>query len=319
MREIFPVIIRGGLGKGKSDSIKSGGFILENLYKNNPNTTDLLIDKDGWHVRGGKIDLSKLFSKNHVFINTLSERSLEDFEVRKIIEKNKGYFVGSKTMPSLVSFNKNLLKNILEKNNIRSPRHIAINVTNDIESKAFEVFKRFSLPVIIKPARSENSHGISIARNFGEIIFGLKKAFSESKTVLVEEFIKGKEVSCTILENFRGDNLYTFPLGEIVRKGDFSDKDMKISFDYKTVFPARLSKEESALIKEMARKTHKLLGLNHYSRSDFIVSSRGIFILEINSSPLLDSGTLLHQSIAEGGLSAEQFINHLIGLAIERK
>lgn len=319
MYQTSPVVIRGGYGKGKADSIRSGSFVLQNL-SHHKNVLDVLIDRDGWHLAGSRIDPEKLLSKrHHIFINTLSEKDHDDFKIRKLIEGHRATFVGSKTFPSLLAFNKHLSKDIFGKIGIKIPKHEVIGITDDIEGRAFKIFRSYNLPVLIKSSRGGGSHGLTLARTFGEIIFGLKNAFAHSPKVMVEEYIRGREISCTLVENFRDNEVYAFPLAEILKDREIMDREMKSASNYRSVFPARIKREESDYIREVVKKAHRALGLGHYSRSDLILSPRGLYLLEINSSPELSEGSLFHQSLEEGGMSAKQFLDHVINLAIEKK
>ncbi len=66
------------------------------------------------------------------------------------------------------------------------------------------VFHSFLLPVVVKPASAGSSVGISIVKNFNDLEAALFKAFIISENVIIEEYIKGREATCGVVNNFRG-------------------------------------------------------------------------------------------------------------------
>lgn len=316
MTIINPVVIRGGFGKNKDKSITSGAFILDILRNKYFDPTDLLVDKEGWFVDGKKVKTEDIHKLGDIFISSLSEDNHEDFDVRKKLERLGVHFIGSPTDSSLLSFNKHGSKELFKEEALQTPPHKIFQKSDDTNKTILEIFRSFGLPVILKPVSSNYSISTSLAETRKDLRESLKDIFSVSDKVLVETFIPGREVSCLLLENYRNQPLYAFPLGEIVRQGKISDQKTKRDSLYGVVFPARVSVKEAETIRESAIKAHKVLDLSHYSRADFIVSPRGIYLLEINSSPELSKNSLLHQSIEAGGMTPEAFLEHLINLAI---
>jgi D-alanine-D-alanine ligase len=149
----------------------------------------------------------------------------------------------------------------------------------------------------------------------------LEKALKYSDVIIVEEFIKGKEATCGVVENFRGQMIYPlFPV-EIIKPKDFEffGYDAKYSGESSEACPGNFSEKEKKTIQDMAVEAHRILGLRHYSRSDFIVSpKRGVYILEVNTLPGLTKESLLPKSLEAAGCSLSNFLDHVITLALEQ-
>jgi D-alanine-D-alanine ligase len=147
----------------------------------------------------------------------------------------------------------------------------------------------------VKPANSGSSIGMKIAHTFNELEASIKHALEHSKKVIVEELIRGKEATCGVIENFRGQHLYSLiPTGN-------------------------LSREQSKQVAEMAREAHKALGLRHYSDSDFMITKSGkIYILETNSSPQFHTESHWTPSLHTVGSEPREFVHHIITLALNK-
>ena len=130
----------------------------------------------------------------------------------------------------------------------------------------------------------------------------------------------GREATCGVLENFRGERYYALPVIEICPPvGRFFDYEVKYNGETREICPGRFDRETSQKIKEAAVLAHRVLGCRHYSRSDFIVSpKRGVFVLETNTLPGMTEQSLLPKSLAAIGVSFRAFLTHLINLALGR-
>ena len=136
---------------------------------------------------------------------------------------------------------------------------------------------------------------------------------------MVEENIKGREATCGVVDKFRGNDFYSLLPIEIIKpeKSDFFDYEAKYCGGSQEICPGNFSRDEKEAIQELAVAAHKVLGLRHYSRSDFIISpGRGIYILEVNTLPGLTAESLLPKSLQAVGCSLPDFLDHLITLAL---
>src|SRR3989344_379463 len=111
--------------------------------------------------------------------------------------------------------------------------------------------------------------------------------------------ILGKEATVGVIDNFRGEDIYTLPPTEIRLPKDkrYFDYGSKYNRGTEEICPGNFSTEEKRELERLAKLLHKNLGARHYSRSDFIISRNGdIYALEINTSPGLTEGSLLPKS-----------------------
>ena len=322
MNKIRIGVLRGGPSSEYEVSLKTGSSVLKNLPdKYHP--IDIFIDKGGvWHIHGIPNEPHEIFQKVDAVFNALHGEYGEDGKVQKILDTFSIPYTGSKTLPSAVGMNKALAKNVFKSHGIKTPYHRVESKSEDIAEIAIRLFKTFPMPAVVKPVASGSSVGVSIAYDFQELKDALSKAFEYSDTALVEEYIKGREATCGVVDNFRGRDIYSLLPIEIIKpeKSEFFDYDAKYCGGSQEICPGNFSQKEKEAIQELAVAAHKALGLRHYSRSDFIVSPRrGIYILEVNTLPGLTDESLLPKSLNAVGCSLPDFLDHLITLALAGK
>lgn len=319
--KINVAVLRGGPSSEYDVSLITGAAVFEHLpekYK----AHDILIDKKGvWHRGGTPKTPHKALHNIDVVINAMHGEFGEDGKVQHILDGLNVPYTGSKTLASALGMNKMLSKKTFIEAGIMTPESLYVESDGYLELDAEEIFKTFPMPVVVKPNAAGSSVGVSIAHDFASLLMGLKKASLISGQILVEQYIEGREATCGVIENFRGKDIYTLLPIEIVPQKD------QTFFDYESKYsenkgaredcPGNFNKKTTALIQDMAIAAHKALGLRHYSRSDFIVSPRGVYILETNSLPGLTPQSLLPKSLAAVGSSFPEFLDHLVGLALD--
>jgi D-alanine-D-alanine ligase len=321
MAKIRVGVLRGGLGHEYEVSLSTGGAVLQHMpaiYQ----AVDVLITKDGtWHVAGIPILPAELPKYTDVAFNALHGEYGEDGQIQRFLDELNLPYTGSGHFASALGMNKIQSKKIFKDNDIKSPYGIDFKYIGGLsEDYAKQIFTKMSPPWVVKPADRGSSVGVSVAKTYDELVRAIFEAFSCSDNILIEEYIKGKEATCGVVDKFRKNDIYSLPPIEI-RKPSGSTAwsyDDKYSGITEEVCPGCFSPDEKAQIEELAKKVHQVLGLRHYSRTDFIVSPRGVYVLETNTLPGLTQNSLLPKSLDAVGCSYPQFIDHLITLALNK-
>ena len=313
-------VLRGGPSSEFEVSLETGKSVLDNFHSDFE-AHDIFIDKNGrWFLDGLEISPQKASKKFDVFFNCMHGSYGEDGKVQQLLESYQTPYTGSGPMGSAIAMNKFLAKRTYVINGLKVPAHESLSVTHDLDSELSKIFKTWLMPVVVKPTNGGSSLGVSLAGTLLELKIAASKAFNYSNEIMVEEYIRGKEATCGVLEDFRGEYLYAlFPV-EIVKpeKSSFFDYDAKYSGKSEEIVPGRFSREEMTEIQRMAQLAHSALGLRHYSRSDFIISSRGVYILETNTLPGLTKESLYPKSLEAVGSNLEEFTGHLVNLALRK-
>ena len=317
MSQIRVGILRGGPSSEYEVSLKTGGSVLKHLPAQY-HKEDILITKDGlWHFRGEPITPENLSHHIDVAFLCLHGEYGEDGQVQKILESIDLPYTGSGSLASAISMNKLHAKKYLSPHGIKMARHIHASAGDNPLEKAHETFLKFAPPYIVKPADRGSSVGLFIVKNTQDLPAAISNCLEYSDSVLIEEFIRGKEATCGVVENMRGSHIYALMPVEIRPKNrDVFDYDAKYLGQSEEICPGNFTEAEKSEIMRLAGVAHQHLGLKHYSRSDFIVSPRGIYYLETNTLPGLTDQSLLPKELAAAGIQYPDFLDHLIKLAM---
>ncbi len=291
-------VLRGGPSSEYDVSLKSGAAVLEALDKDKYEPRDIFIDRDGqWHMHGIGVTPEKALFGTDVAFNALHGHYGEDGQVQRLLGQLGVPYTGSSAVASATSFNKQQTKYLAHNLGVKVAHGIMVENTGDTEAIAHTIFRSFPHPAIVKPVTRGSSHGTTIAENFIQLQFALNKAFDFAPQALVEEYIKGRDATVGVIQNFRNEATYAL---------------------LPTPNETLSQKEKNGLI-AIAKKIHDGLGLSHYSESDFVVSKRGIYFLEVNTLPHLAKESLFHKSLNAVGSSFSHFLDHVITLVMRRK
>ncbi len=315
-------VLRGGPSSEYEVSLKSGQTVLRHLPEKY-HAKDILISRDGlWHMDGIVKFPDKILKSMDVVFNALHGEYGEDGQVQKILESHNVPYTGSGSVASAVAMNKHLTKLLALQNNIRTPDYLLVRNTDDLRDLPQKVFAKFAPPYVVKPTSLGSSIGVTIVKTISDLEGVVQSTISYSPTLLIEECIVGKEATCGVIESMRGHEIYSLLPIEIIpkKKGGFYDYNAKyLSDDTNYRIPGHLNSLDKKEIENVATKIHSILGLRHYSRSDFIVSpNRGVFFLEVNTLPGMTDHSLIPKSLDALGISLPDFLDHILTLAIER-
>lgn len=182
--------------------------------------------------------------------------------------------------------------------------------------RAGEPFDPESLPVpcVVKPCNGGSSIGVSIVYDRRELYDALRLAFSMENTILVEEYIKGRELSCGILGGRALPPIEIIPL-----HGFYDYKNKYQAGAAKEVTPAEIGPQATERLQTIALQVFRLLGLSVYGRIDFLLTENGdAYCLEANTLPGMTPTSLLPQEAAVVGYSYEQLCDTIISLSLQK-
>jgi D-alanine-D-alanine ligase len=318
-------VLRGGPSSEYEVSLKTGAAVLRNLDTEKYRPLDILIDKEGlWHARGREIAPARILCQLDVVFNAMHGEYGEDGTVQKLLSTFGIPYTGSGALASALCMNKLATKERLrpfaEDVGFKLARHAVLNPSGLYEDLP-AVFDELGGKVVVKPLIGGSSVGVSIADDFSEFKEAIVRALTHAPKVLVEEYISGKEATCGVLEGFRGEELYAMLPIEIVPPSDcrFFDYEAKYSGRSQEICPGNFSSEEKNKLENLACAVHEVLGLRHYSRSDFILGQDGIYFLEVNTLPGLTEESLVPKALKAVGCEFPAFLDHLISLAALRR
>jgi D-alanine-D-alanine ligase len=322
MQKIKVAIVRGGPSPEYEVSLNTG----KNVFNNLPGKyipTDVFIAKDGeWHIDGVPVALMNVAQNNDVIFNALHGAYGEDGKLQQLLDHIGTKYTGSGALASALAMNKVMAKEIFKTAGIKTPVFLVLKRSEISQDIARKIFNTFPMPAIVKPNGSGASLGVTLAKTLQEILPAIDEALKHADTIIIEEFIAGREATCGVIEKFKGQDFYSLLPVEIKKPNghDFFDLNAKYSGESEEICPGNFSKKESEEIQKLAILAHQALGLKGYSQSDFIIHpKRGIYILETNTLPGLTKESLLPKSLTALGVPLSQFLDHVITLALEEK
>lgn len=318
MERVVVGVIRGGPSNEYEVSLKTGAAVLAEIDGTHYEPRDIFISKAGeWHLHGIPMPPERALRGVDVAFNATHGEYGEDGTLPRILETLGVLYTGSTPVPSALTFHKQKTKEAVSRLGVKVARGVVLEPSHDIEAELARVFRTLCMPAIVKPVIGGSSLGVSRAETFDDLLLSAQKAFAFSPKILVEEYIKGKEATVGVVEAFRGEPVYSlFPV-EVIPPETCAFFDYEAKYSGKTIerCPGNFTGEEKKELARLGKVVHEALGLRHYSRSDFIVSPRGIYFLEVNTLPGLTKESLFPKALSSIGVTLSDFIHHLIVLA----
>ena len=241
----------------------------------------------------------------------------EDGTIQGLLKLAGVPFVGSGVLGSAAGMDKDVMKRLFRDAGIPIGKFLAFR-SHDPMPPFEEIKAALGGPVFVKPANMGSSVGISKAHNGQEFISAVREAFQYDSKIVVEEFIKGREIECAVLGN---ENPAASIPGEIIPSHDFYSYDAKYLDDKGAALeiPAKLDGMQVRRIQELSVKAFEVLCCEGLARVDFFVRENGaILINEINTIPGFTRISMYPKLWEASGTGYTELISRLIELALER-
>jgi D-alanine-D-alanine ligase len=234
----------------------------------------------------------------------------EDGTVQGLLELADVPYVGAGVTASALCMDKDLFKSVLRDHGIPVTRSVTLR-----SPKGFE--NPFGYPVFIKPARLGSSVGITKARGEDELRAGIDLAFQHDEKVLVEEFVSGVEVECSVLGN--EEPIASIP-GEIVANSDWYDYSAKYDEGgMDLVIPPRVPQESIERVQDLSVQAFRVTECEGMARADCFVREDGeVLINELNTIPGFTSTSVYAKLFEASGIPYDELLERLVKLALER-
>ena len=251
----------------------------------------------------------KLFDSVDLAFLALHGKWGEDGTLQSLLELKGIKYTGSKVLSSAITMDKTMSKILFQHYGIRTPKWVTVNCKNyKLSPLVFEIKTEIKFPCVIKPNDQGSTVGLTICENESSVDEAVKLALQFSDKALIEEFIKGRELTVGIV----GDQV--FPVLEIKPKHDIYDYECKYTpgmSEYEV--PAKISDELSDKLKKTSLDAFKALSCEGYARVDFILDENSVdYCLEVNTLPGMTSTSLVPKVAKAAGISFEELIDRII-------
>lgn len=238
----------------------------------------------------------------------------EDGKLQSYFEMTGIPYTTSGILTSSLTFNKYTCKAYLNNFNIHTAKAMLVRKNSHV--KPDYILKELGLPCFVKPNNGGSSFGVTKVTSVDQMDNALIAAFEEDDEIIIEEFIKGTELTCGVLKTKVQE--FILPLTEIVSKNEFFDFDAKYKGMADEITPARVSKDVEKLVKETSSFIYDVLNCRGIVRIDFIYKKEKLFFLEVNTVPGMSKESIVPQQVRAAKLELGDLISLVIEEAIER-
>lgn len=243
----------------------------------------------------------------------------EDGSIQGLLQLAGIPYVGPRVAASAVAMDKTLTKLVAGQAGIPQADWLLVRreeLHSRMDSVVAAVEQRFSYPVFVKPAGTGSSVGVSKVTGPEQLRQGLHTAARYDEKILVEEFIRGREIEVAVLGNA---NPAASLCGQIDSGAEFYDYDAKYLTDTSVShIPAPIGEAEAEQVREMAVRVFRAVGCRGMSRVDFFVTEdHQVVFNEINTIPGFTSISMYPKLFEASGIPYSQLIDELIRLAME--
>ncbi len=307
MGKLKVLVLMGGWSREREVSLRSGNAVLKNLDPRR-------YDSEGFDPAEGILPLIERLKEVDLVFNMLHGYRGEDGCIQGLLELLNVRYVGSGVLGSALAMNKEMSKRIYKSAGLHVPRYRLVT-KKDIHLLN-QVLEEFTPPVIIKPCNEGSSFGLTLAKDMNEAKKALNAGLDTGYEMLMEEYIKGREVTCCILGNRVLTALPPIEIRPTARE----------LFDYEAKYtpgmtleicPAPIDEEIQERVKDCAKRAHISLGLKVFSRTDMIIRDDEIYVLETNTLPGMTEQSLFPLAARAIGWDMSRLLDELIGLAME--
>lgn len=353
MRKIRVGVLFGGKSSEHEVSLLSAKSVIDALDKEKYEPVLIGIDKTGaWHERdasaylecadnpqeiqlqgskgsiaivpkeevGALINMSSnAQAEVDVVFPVLHGKYGEDGTVQGLLRMLDIPFVGCDVLSSAACMDKDVTKRLLREAGLPTSRFIAIKKHEKEKFSFEELVEELGLPFFVKPACSGSSVGISKVKKKEDFLPAIEAAFLHDRKILIEEFIKGREIECAVLG---GDYPVASLPGELIVHHEFYSYEAKYLDEKGASFaiPVLLGPELQTRLQKMAVQSFEALCCEGMARVDFFLSDNGeLFINEINTIPGFTKISMYPKLWQASGLSYRDLLDRLIQCAFERR
>jgi len=288
-------VLMGGTGEEREISIKSGKAI------------QLALEAMGYNVLGITLEntlgdiISDLYSVDLVFLG-LHGSIGENGTIQGFLESLGVKYTGSNPLSSAICMDKNISKIIARDNKVNTPNWEIVTRDQTLNGD------NSKFPLVIKPNDQGSTVGLTIVHDESELGPALNLAFNYSSSVMVEQFIEGRELTVTLIEG------KALPVCEIIPSHELYDYECKYTSGMsKYVCPADIDLDLTKRVQEITERLFDVLKCRHYSRADFRLDHEdNLWFLEMNTLPGMTDTSLAPMAAKAAGFSFNDLIDRIV-------
>jgi D-alanine-D-alanine ligase len=288
-------VLMGGPGEEREISLQSGKAIQLALEAKGYNVLGITLEKKLSDI------ISDLHSVDLVFLG-LHGSNGENGTIQGFLKSLGVKYTGSDPLSSAICMDKNISKIIARNSKVNTPNWEIVTRGQALIGDNFE------FPLVIKPNDQGSTVGLTIVHDESELGSALNLAFNYSSSAMVEQYIKGRELTVTFL----GDK--ALPVCEIIPSHELYDYECKYTSGMsKYVCPADIDLDLTERVQKTTERLFNVLKCRHYSRADFRLDhEKNLWFLEMNTLPGMTDTSLAPMAAKAAGFSFNDLIDRIV-------
>lgn len=297
-------VIMGGVSSEREVSLKTGKEMAKALDRSKYEVVEIIIDK--------KTDLMDKVREEEIDFALLALHGAfgEDGGAQGILEAMEIPYSGCGILASALCMDKDATKKVAVGSNIRTAKWRLVKAVDEIKK---EDILDMGFPLVVKPVAGGSSLGTFLVKDEIKLKEALEEAFKFDKKVMVEEYVKGEEITCPVLG---GEIL---PILSIKPKNEFFDFESKYEDGGALEEAAILSKELEEKVIQMTKEVVRALDCEVYSRVDMIIKDDEPYLLEVNTLPGMTQNSLVPRSANIMGLTFDKLLDKIIEVSLNER
>jgi D-alanine-D-alanine ligase len=295
-------VIMGGISSEREVSLMTGKEMIANLDSEKYELYPIEINS--------KDDLVEKVKNMDVALLALHGKYGEDGTIQGALETLGVPYTGCGVLSSSLSMDKNIAKKLFRNEGIHTPDWIHLRSADELSIGDVE---RLGYPVIVKPNSGGSSIGIKIIKYKETLIPEVHETFRWDDEVLIEQYIRGEEITCSIL------NGKLLPIIAIRSQSDFFDYSSKYDDGGADEQVIQLAPDIFERVKASALACYKTLKCSVYARIDMILKDGIPYVMEVNTLPGLTKNSLLPKSAKAAGISFSQLLDFIIEYSLKER
>ena len=302
------VVVCGGTSTEAEVSRRTGKAIVDALKSKNYNVELMELNPQTFAADIRAKDCGIVF-------NAVHGRYGEDGLIQGTLDMLKIPYTGSGVLAAALTMDKVSTKRLLQSADLSTPRFVVYREIDRCRELVAEIEKNFGLPVVIKADSQGSSIGVTIVERAEDIDEAIDEAFSYGNEILVEEFIKGRELTVAVCGD--EDDAEALPIIEITTTTGRYDYKSKYTKGMSThIVPAQLSDEVTAEVQKLAVAAFKLCKCAGVARVDMMLSEENVpYIIEVNSIPGMTETSLVPDAARAAGIEFPELCEKILALA----
>ncbi|MDD4600769.1 MAG: D-alanine--D-alanine ligase [Negativicutes bacterium] len=303
-------VVMGGPSDEREVSLNTGRAILSALQAKDYNVIGIDLEPERF--------ATKIIQEHvEVVFNAIHGKYGEDGKMQGALELLGIPYTGSGVLASAIAMDKGISKQIFIAAGVPTPRSCLYTKKELSNTLLIKIESEFGLPVVVKSASQGSSIGVYIVEKTSDLQEAMNQAFKYSESVLVEEYIKGREVTVAVLGN---NNPKALPIVEIAPHSgryDYHSKYTKGATEY--IVPAKLDDHVASSLQQVAIDAFIALGCKGIARVDIMIDKQNRpYVLEVNTIPGMTATSLVPKAAAAAGIAFDDLCEQLLLMTQEK-